>query len=185
MRPSAHPSLNRAGGEAFVGGAICMPSLVVSEKVYRRLRELAEAKAMSVEELVLSLATEGMDPKEVAQIYWETAESLLTRAQEELAKGNLRQASEKMWGAAALAVKALAHELEGRRLASHGELWEFVGELSRRAGDVELGRLWRSASSMHVNFYEGWASREHVEDALSDVRELINRLKRLRPSKPS
>lgn len=79
-----------------------------------------------------------------------------------------------------MAVKALAYEREGRRLTSHGELWNFVAKLSREIGDAGLTRLWRSASSMHTNFYEGWATREHVEDALEDVRIFLDKLRRLR-----
>lgn len=39
----------------------------------------------------------------------ETALDLLEEAREELGKGNVRQAAEKLWGAAALAVKAHAY----------------------------------------------------------------------------
>jgi len=157
-----------------------VPVLVVPEKAYKRLRELAEAKGMGVEELVLDLVLEDADPAEVSEAYWEAAETLLRRAEEELGRGDLRQASEKIWGAAALAVKALAYEREGRRLASHGEMWEYVAQIAREAGDGQLRRLWRSATSMHINFYEGWATVEHVGDALDDVRALMNRLKQLR-----
>lgn len=45
---------------------------------------------------------------------------LIGRAREELAKGNIRQAAENVWGAAALAVKAYAAWKEGRRLVSLG-----------------------------------------------------------------
>ena len=30
---------------------------------------------------------------------------------------------------------------------------------------------------MHVNFYEGWAPEEEVREALSKVRELVEKLK--------
>ena len=33
------------------------------------------------------------------------------------------------------------------------------------------------ASSMHMNFYEGWATRRHVEEALKGLKELLNMLK--------
>ncbi len=57
--------------------------------------------------------------------YVEVAEDFLRRAREELKGGDVRQATEKVWGAAALAVKAYAKWREGRRLVSHGELWEY------------------------------------------------------------
>ena len=80
---------------------------------------------------------------------------------------------------AALVVKAVALAREGRRLASHGELWRFVGELARREGDPDIRRFWHAATSMHVNFYEGWADEGLVRGALEDVRELLARLELL------
>ncbi len=44
-------------------------------------------------------------------------------------KGDVQQAAEKLWGAAALAVKAYASWREGKRLASHRELWEYSKKL--------------------------------------------------------
>ena len=48
------------------------------------------------------------------------------QAVEELWKGDVGQATEKVWVAAALAVKAYAEWKERRRLTSHGELWEYM-----------------------------------------------------------
>jgi len=155
-------------------------SILVPDKAYERLRALAEARGMGVEELVLSLALEEADPAETAEAYWEVSEALLEQAAEELEKGDLRQASEKIWGSAALAVKALAVEREGRRITSHGELWEYVARISREIGDADLRRLWQVANSMHVNYYEGWATSDYVEDALEDVRIFLDKLRRLR-----
>ena len=137
-----------------------MPVVFVPEGAYRRLLKLAEEKeAAGVEDLILSLAADDMGSQEAAEAYWEASQRLAEAAEGELAEGRLRQASEKIWGSAALAVKAVAAALEGRRLASHGELWAYVDELSAKLGKPELMRLWQMANSMHVNFYEGWATR--------------------------
>jgi len=156
---------------------------MLPEAAYRRLRELPEAEEMSVEELMLNLALRDATPSKAAEAFWEAAEALLAQAEEELREGDLRQVSEKIWGAAALSVKALALERSGRRLTRHRELWHYVAGLSRQTGDGELRRLWQVASSMHANFYEGWAIAEYVRDALDDVREFVERLGRLRPRK--
>ena len=130
------------------------------ERAYRRLLKLAEEKgAVSVEDLIISMATDGMGDQEAAEAYWEASRRLAEAAEGELAEGELRQASERIWGSAALAVKAVAAALEGRRLTSHGELWAYVDELSARLGRPELMRLWQMANSMHVNLYEGSATR--------------------------
>lgn len=156
-----------------------MATVSIPEKLYKKLRRVSEDQGMSVEGYVLSLVAESVDPGSGTELYWDASEGLLKQAGEELSEGDLRQASEKIWGAAALAVKAIAYKREGVRLSSHGALWEYVGKLVNETGDRDLGRLWRSVSSMHVNFYEGWATREHVEDALRDVENLMGKLKRL------
>ena len=154
-----------------------MAVISLPKRIYERLREAAEEEGVSVEGYLLSLIAESLDPRSRAEIYWEASLELLKQAKEELSKGNLRQAGERMWGAAALAVKATAYRRDGIKLSSHRELWEYVGKLAVERGDEELTRLWRSISSMHVNFYEGWATKEHVEGALKDARSFVGKLK--------
>ena len=151
-----------------------MEAIFLPRAVARKLRE--RGSGLMPEELVIEALAE-LDPDEKAEAYWEVAERYLARAEEELARGELREASEKIWGAAALAVKAVAYKRERRRLASHGELWAYVSKLKQE--DPALGDLWRTAISMHVNFYEGWAPEEEAREALQRVRELLGRLRKL------
>jgi hypothetical protein len=144
-----------------------MASISVSKGLYERLRKAAEAQGLPVEGYVLGLIAESVDPANLPESYREASEELM------------RQASEKAWGAAALMLKSLAYRQDGLRLSRHGELWEYVGRLAEETGDRELGRLWRSVVSMHVNSYEGWATRTHVEEAVRDAEEFVERLKRL------
>ena len=70
--------------------------------------------------------------------YREQARVFLTHAHEELAKGDLQQASEKGWGAAALMVKEIARHRE-RPHWSHRHLHEVINALyqgDRRPGMV-------------------------------------------------
>jgi HEPN domain-containing protein len=156
-----------------------MASISVPKGLYERLRKAAEAQGLPVEGYVLGLIAESVDPTNLPESYREASEEPMRQAREELAKGDLRQAGEKAWGAAALMLKSLAYRRDGLRLSSHGELWEYVAKLAEETGDRELGRLWRSVVSIHVNFYEGWATRTHVEEAVRDAEELVERLKRL------
>ncbi len=156
-----------------------MATIVLPKTLFEKLKREAEAEDIALEELIVEKLAADVDPTSRAEAYWETAEFLLKQATEELAKGDLRQASEKIWGAAALAVKAVAYKREGRRITSHGELWEYVSKLKEELGDEELGRLWRTAMSMHVNFYEGWAPRGEVESALKDLKEFLEKLRKL------
>ena len=157
-----------------------MATISIPEKIYKRMREIAENQGMSIEEYILSLAAESLDPESRAEFYWEASVELLKQAERELSKGDLRQASEKTWGAAALAVKALAYEREGRRLTSHRELWRYVSDLASETNDRELRLLWRTAVSMHVNFYENWATRDDIEDSITNIEKFIKKLKNLR-----
>ena len=36
---------------------------------------------------------------------------------------------------------------------------------------------WIAATGMHVCFYEGWCTREHVEEALRRIRRLVEEVK--------
>ncbi len=141
------------------------------------IRRRAEKEGVQVEEYVVDALTQGFDPKESAEVYMDASRSLFEQAKEELEKGDLRQAAEKLWGAAALAVKAYAMHREGRRLTSHRELWEY----SRRIAE-ELGRWvhysWMIANTMHTCFHEGWCASEHVEVALESVGRLVEEIGR-------
>jgi len=149
-----------------------MEALVLKGVVARRLREEAAKQGLGAEEYLLDLLTRDMDPKDRAREYLDASQELLSEAREELEKGNVRQAADKVWGAAALAIKAYALWRDGRRLASHGELWEYKSVVAE-----DLGRwvrvAFQQASSMHTCFYEGWCDKVDVEEALRAVERLV------------
>ncbi len=105
----------------------------------------------------------------------ETAVTFLLKARAYLDEGDLLQASEKGWGGAAQLVKAAAEE-RGWRHTSHGDLYRAVDRLVDERGDVQLRRLFHSASALHQNFYEGWMSEESVADGLAAVEDFTQRL---------
>ncbi len=112
------------------------------------------------------------------QDYIEASSELLRKAQEALAQGDLVQASEKGWGAAAQMVKAVA-ESRGWPRNGHRLLFETVGRLAQETGDPGLRELFLAANALHTNFYEGWLTREDVALALERVRQLLERLRPL------
>ena len=158
-----------------------MDSLVISlpPSTAKRLRREAEKNEMSVEEYVLELLGTSLDPANRAREYIEGARQLLEQAREELEKGDVRQAAEKLWGAAALAVKAYASWREGRRLTSHRELWEYSKKLINELGEWVYD-AWMAANGMHTCFYENWCTREHVESAsaIKRIERLVNEITR-------
>ena len=154
--------------------------LVLPKSILEKFRRLAEAEGIQVEEFIVEKLVSDLDPEVKVEAYWEMSKTYFKQAEEELAKGDLKQASEKLWGSAALAVKAIAYEREERRLTGYGELWEYVNKLIKETGNEELGSLWRTVISMHINFYEGWAPKEEIERALKKVANFIEELKKLK-----
>ena len=93
--------------------------------------------------------------------YANAGRGVLAKAFEDLAKGDLRQASEKGWGAAAQMVKAVATR-RGCDHDGHGYLFQVVGRLVVETGDDQLSSLFHVANSLHSNFYENWLPEEMV-----------------------
>ncbi|MEM4651336.1 MAG: PaREP1 family protein [Pyrobaculum sp.] len=149
-----------------------MDALVLPSRVVELLRRAAEEGGVSLEDFLMDVAAARLDPPERARAYAEAALELLREAEAELARGDLRQASEEVWGTAALAVKAFAYWRDGVRLASHGELWRYAEKVAEELGEW-VRDAWAHANAMHVNFYEGWASGEQVAAALNRVRRLV------------
>ena len=110
-----------------------------------------------------------------AEHHTETASEFLSKAHAYLADGDLLQASEKGWGATARMVKAVA-ETRGWRHSSHGDLYRAIDDLADELSDQRLQNLFRSASALHQNFYEGYMPEATVADALKDVEEITSRL---------
>jgi len=130
---------------------------------------------MTIDEYLTEVVIQEIDPQERTREYIAAALELMEQAEEELKRGDLRQASEKIWGAAALAIKAYAYAKEGRRLSSHGELWEYKSKVAEELGDW-VHDAWAHANGMHANYYEGWADKESVEIALQRVKVLVKKI---------
>ena len=111
----------------------------------------------------------------VTQTYKDASRYLLAQAESELAQGDIRQASEKGWGAAAQMVKSVA-ETRGWTHRSHASLYTVIARLVTETGDDDIRRLFAVAGDLHVNFYENWNNAENVAAGLADVRRLLDRL---------
>ncbi|MDE2785666.1 MAG: PaREP1 family protein [Chloroflexota bacterium] len=114
----------------------------------------------------------------VAQNYLAASRHLLGQSRKELARGDVRQASEKGWGAAAQIVKSVA-EHRGWEHRSHAALFNAVSLLVSETGDAEIRRLFHVASALHVNFYEDWDNAVNVASGLDDVEQFVDKLELL------
>ena len=100
---------------------------------------------------------------------------LLEHAAEMIAQGDRLQASEKLWGAAAHRIKALAaardwpHQshADGRAIARHA---------ASRSGRTQIGALFMVAEGAHQNFYEDSWENDDFTAALGELRALIELL---------
>jgi hypothetical protein len=150
--------------------------LTIPERIAERIRREAEKQGLAPEEYILEAITRDLDPDERAREYIESASALLEQAKEELQKGDLRQASEKVWGACALAIKAHAAARKGLVLKSHADLWLYKDEVANELGELIRGAF-LMADSMHKNFYEGLATAKDVTVALGEVEKLVKAIR--------
>ena len=100
-----------------------------------------------------------------------------TQAQQELESGDLRQASEKGWGAAAQMIKAVAERRRWNH-SSHVHLHDAISRLSDELEDDDLVIQFGNAGYLHTNFYEGWLDRKVVTLYLYQVKQLVDKLQR-------
>ncbi len=112
------------------------------------------------------------------EYHTDTSHRLIRQAEYESSIGDSLQASEKAWGAAAHAVKSIA-EREGWTHNSHGALFRAVRRISELAGDPEIRILFRVASGLHQNFYEGWLDDEDIAADIESVEILLGKLSRV------
>jgi hypothetical protein len=115
--------------------------------------------------------------------YAAISQRLIQQAAEELQKGDFLQAGEKVWGAAAHAVKAVA-ELRGWNHHSHQRLYDVANQIADEWDRPELRLLFTSAGTMHDNFYEDILDLDRVGQGLEDVRLLTGELDAIRMAPP-
>ena len=125
---------------------------------------------------------------EFAEEFKTTSAWLLEEAEAEFRKGDLVQASEKSWGAAAQYLKALATERDWGH-DTHSHLVQAADRLAQEMGNVDMSRLFYAAESLHANIYQahGQAHRQThrnkaaVRLAMDDVRQYVSILANIPP----
>ena len=127
-------------------------------------------------EFVRKGLNEELDPEELAEHYRALSEKYFEEAKDFLSKGDFVQTSEKLWGAASLAIKMTAAK-RSLKLEKHGSLWSFVSKLSKESKDKDIVRFFGEASTLHRNFYENEMDKEAIEIISRDIEQLIAKLK--------
>ena len=101
-----------------------------------------------------------------------------------LGQGDRIQASEKLWGAAAHALKAIG-EQRGWIHSNHSHIFDIGGQLGREFGQEPRFLDYLSqAQAMHQNFYDNIRDVPAIQRALSAVAEFVDELDVIRNSPP-
>ena len=108
------------------------------------------------------------------------ARDFLGRGRRYLADGDLHQASEKGWGAAAHMAKAVALA-QGWRYDRHSDFHQVISQARRLTGNDQLRILSGRANDMHANFYELRAGLDDdvIRADLEDMAEMLDLLEPL------
>ena len=119
------------------------------------------------------------EPETVAD-YRRQSRVFLTRALDYLALGDLHQASEKGWGAAAWMAKAVA-ESRGWKYTRHNEFFKVMHQARELSGDSRLRTLTDTASALHGNYYEReiFLYSNTIGEGLADMELLLDLLQPL------
>ncbi len=117
----------------------------------------------------------------LAESHSEVSRPFMQQADEELDRGDYLQASEKAWGAAVRAVNSVAGQ-RGWEHDSHRQLFSAARRIAEENQDPEVRVLFGVASSLHVNFYEGWMDEATVVGNIDSVKQLLNKLEMLEDS---
>ena len=109
--------------------------------------------------------------------------TFIAHAREELQKGNNLQASEKVWGAAAHALKAVAIQ-RGWRHGRHEALFDIADQVGKELGRTDFSNVISIAHALHVNFYENLRREESIRSAIDAIEQFVTDLDEIRSMPP-
>lgn len=117
--------------------------------------------------------------------YRTAAHHLLQQANTEFQLQDLRQASEKAWGAVAQITKAYAESLTPPAYhRSHGSLKRIARNLARITGNQDFLALFNAVEQLHVNFYENTRSAGAVQAGMLDAQAYTDLVEAQLPGLP-
>ena len=114
----------------------------------------------------------------ISERYRSAAHTLYDQGIVELEAGDLRQASEKFWGATAQVLKSFA-EKKGLEHDSHSHAYRVIREAVKESRNPEVGEWFKQAEALHGNFYENWMVEAEIRSSANDVRRLIEVVERI------
>ena len=100
---------------------------------------------------------------------------LLAHAREMIEAGDRLQASEKIWGAVAHGLKAVADE-RGWPYGTHADGGVIAVYIARQVGNRQIALLFRAIENLHRNFYDDVYEPEEIAERLVDAETLLSLL---------
>jgi hypothetical protein len=107
--------------------------------------------------------------------YTELSDKYLNDAKVPLKDGDLAQASEKLWGAFATIVKAVAAK-RNKNIKIHDGIAFYVTSISKESKDESLLNATLTANALHQNFYENSLTIEVIRKGSKTIQQFINRM---------
>ena len=117
------------------------------------------------------------------ETYANQSREFIALAHQELEQGDLLQASEKAWGAAAAAIKAVA-EMRGWQHYAHSLIRAAAWRISEEHNRPRVLELMPVANDLHQNYYEYYLSEEEVTLGVTRVEELLSILEAVKTETP-
>ena len=119
------------------------------------------------------------DPEEYAAI----SREFVAHARDELRRGNRLQASEKVWGAANYALKAVALR-RGWRHSGQRNVFAIAQQLAEETNNPFLSDQLMAARGIHYNFYDNDLDEDDVSRGIDAVERYVDTLDEVRVSPP-
>ena len=105
----------------------------------------------------------------------QTAQDFLAASDSEFTAGDILQGSEKLWGAAAHSVMAVAQQ-RGWRFGDHRSLQAVVNRLADELREPRLAEQFGLAQKFHANFYHDFMQDYEIERDRPSVHLFVNRV---------
>lgn len=126
-----------------------------------------------------------MTPQDRIAYYWRQSRHFLNLVDDELARGELEEASNKLWGSAAHAIKAVA-ESRGWAHNSHALLQAAIMRSIAEGAPPHLAGLYDLASRFHRGFYGDQSfTADQIHNGKQPIAEFIQTLESLAPPNPA
>jgi len=160
----------------------------LTASVPRRAVERARELGLDLESVVAEALLRELDPAEEVEARLELAKWLLSEAKSYLQKGDVVQASEKLYKVAEECVKALAQVLDVPEAAKARELGRWftwlldkaVRRISRALGESRVKSAWDAAYGLHVwGYHEAKLTAEDVELDIPQIEWVLEYVEKL------